>query len=229
MSPASVRISVDGCRIATRPRREWAGEPDKPVDTVTVCLDSQVATLSTCPLFRLNIQPKLAPHLETSKMNRQTATVRQADLRCAWSAPISSPRPPPSCIACCPTPESAHTQTGRRPPARPPKAADGSQALIGHWKEEDGSAATELAGWRPDEKIFVTTGYGKNGSHWEVRFTTVTESMVEGPMVNRQPDGRLLKGTWQVTKKSEDEMPTLFVGTDDGEQVTVKGCFTRVK
>lgn len=108
-------------------------------------------------------------------------------------------------------------------------AGDGTQAIVGHWKEEDGSAATELAGWRPDEKIFVTTGFGKNGSYWEVRFTTVTESMVEGPMVNRQPDGRLLKGTWRVTKRSEDEMPTLFVGTDDGEQVTVKGCFTRVK
>lgn len=99
MSPASVRISVDGCRIATRPRREWAGEPDKPFDTVTVCLDSQGAMLSTRPLFRLRQQAELIPHLEPSKRSWQPAAVRESGLACAWSdvtyawpAPIPSPR-----------------------------------------------------------------------------------------------------------------------------------------
>lgn len=38
-----------------------------------------------------------------------------------------------------------------------------------------------------------------------------------------------MRGIWQVTKKSDNEMPTSFVGTLNGEQVTIKGSFKRVK
>ena len=108
------------------------------------------------------------------------------------------------------------------------KSAGDGQALIGAWEGKDGRA-TELVGWRPDQKVLVATGYGSNGSYWEIKFTTVTEAMIKGEMVNREPDGTVLKGTWQVTRKNDDEMPTLFVGTRDGEKVTVKGSFKRVK
>lgn len=106
-------------------------------------------------------------------------------------------------------------------------AGDGP-TVIGKWKDKDGTA-TELAGWRADQKTFVATGYGADGSYAEVHSTTVTESMIKGNMTKRWPNGSLMEGTWQLTKKSADEMPTLFVGTKDGEEVTIKGSFTRVK
>jgi hypothetical protein len=101
-------------------------------------------------------------------------------------------------------------------------------ALIGRWKGEDGRAI-EITGWRPDRNELVATGYGPNGEYWEVVFTTVTEKMIKGKMIQRTPDGVIKKGTWQVTKKSDDEMPTLFVGTRDGQEVTEKGSFKRVE
>jgi hypothetical protein len=106
--------------------------------------------------------------------------------------------------------------------------ASGGNSFIGIWQDKLGKA-TELAGWRPDRGVFVATGYGDNGAYWEVKFTTVTETMIKGPMVERASDGSFRRGTFQVTKKSEDEMPTLFVGTIDGKKVSVEGCFTRVK
>lgn len=101
-------------------------------------------------------------------------------------------------------------------------------SLIGTWKGPSGNA-TELVGWRPDRGELVATGYGDGGEFWEVKFTTVTEAMVKGPMVDRSSDGSLRRGTFQITRKSEDEFPTLFEGTIDGKKVTIKGCFTRVK
>lgn len=107
------------------------------------------------------------------------------------------------------------------------KLIDGN-SLIGMWKGQ-GEKATELVGWRPDQSALVATGYGENGEHWEVKFTTVTDSMIKGPSFQRTSDGKIMRGTFQLTKKSDDEMPTLFVGTIDGQKATVEGCFTRVK
>jgi hypothetical protein len=101
-------------------------------------------------------------------------------------------------------------------------------ALVGTWKDESGKA-TELVGWRPERGELVATGYGDKGEFWEVRFTTVTEDMVKGPMIDRDADGSVRRGTFQITRKSDDELPTLFEGTVDGEKITIKGCFTRVK
>jgi hypothetical protein len=42
-------------------------------------------------------------------------------------------------------------------------------------------------------------------------------------------DGKIRKGTLQLTKTGDDELPTLFVGTIDGKEVTSKGKYTRVK
>jgi hypothetical protein len=104
------------------------------------------------------------------------------------------------------------------------------QTAIGLWKNRDGSEFTELIGWRPDQKTLVSTAYGSNGSYWEITFTTVTGNMVKGDLVFRQVDGTVSRGTWQVTKKSDDEMPTVFVATDeDGRAVTIEGRFKRVK
>jgi hypothetical protein len=101
-------------------------------------------------------------------------------------------------------------------------------ALTGIWKDEQGKA-TELAGWRPDKKALVTTGYGDQGEFWHGEFTTVTESMIKGEIFHRLADGKIRKGTLQLTKTGDDEMPTLFVGTIDGKEVTSKGKYTRVK
>jgi hypothetical protein len=48
-------------------------------------------------------------------------------------------------------------------------------------------------------------------------------------MVDRSPEGTVRRGTFQITRTSEDELPTLFEGTVDGKQVSIKGLFTRVK
>ena len=107
------------------------------------------------------------------------------------------------------------------------KLVDGD-ALIGLWTGDDGKA-TEVAGWRSDTKELVATGYGPKGEYWEVVFTTVTKDMIKGKMLQRTPDGKVMVGIWQVTKKSNDEMPTLFIGTENGKEVTIKGSFKRVK
>ena len=107
------------------------------------------------------------------------------------------------------------------------KIADGD-SLIGVWEGEDGKAM-ELAGWRTDTKELVATGYGPKGEYWEVVFTTVTETLIKGRMIQRTPEGDILLGLWQVNKNGDDEMPTLFVGTRNGKKVTEKGRFVRVK
>ena len=101
-------------------------------------------------------------------------------------------------------------------------------ALLGLWTGKDGKA-TEIAGWRSDTKELVIIGYGPKGEYWEVTCTTVTESMIKGRMIQRTPEGVIMRGIWQVTKKSDDEMATLFVGTQNGNEVNVKGSFTRMK
>jgi hypothetical protein len=75
----------------------------------------------------------------------------------------------------------------------------------------------------------VIIGYGPKGEYWEVTCTTVTESMIKGRMIQRTPEGVIMRGIWQVTKTSDDEMATLFVGTQNGNEVNVKGSFTRMK
>jgi hypothetical protein len=101
-------------------------------------------------------------------------------------------------------------------------------ALIGVW-ERDGGKSVELAGWRSDQKTFVTTGYGTNGSYWEVKCDTVTKKMMKGKAVQRLPDGSVRKGPWQITKESDDEMESILWLTVDGKEVTLKASFTRVK
>lgn len=107
------------------------------------------------------------------------------------------------------------------------KSADGD-SLIGMWEGVDGKAM-ELAGWRSDTKELVATGYGPKGEYWEVVFTTVTETTIKGKMIQRTPEGVIKVGIWQVTKKSDDEMSTLFVGSRNGKEVTEAGSFQRVK
>lgn len=107
------------------------------------------------------------------------------------------------------------------------KSSDGD-SLIGMWEGKDGKAM-ELAGWRSDTQELVATGYGPKGEYWEVVFTTVTDTMIKGKMIHRTPDAVIRVGTWQVTKKSADEMSTLFVGTRNGKEVTEAGSFKRVK
>jgi hypothetical protein len=101
-------------------------------------------------------------------------------------------------------------------------------ALLGLWMGKDGKA-TEIAGWRSDTKELVVTGYGPKGEYWDVLFTTFTENMIKGKMIQRTAEGVVMRGIWQVTKKSDDEMDTLFVGTANGKEVTIKGSFKRVK
>ena len=74
------------------------------------------------------------------------------------------------------------------------KLAGDNQAALGEWQHKDGTKTTELGGWRPDKKVFVATGYGAKGSYWEVVFTTVTESMIKGDMINRTSDGVISPG-----------------------------------
>ena len=81
-------------------------------------------------------------------------------------------------------------------------------ALLGLWTGKDGKA-TEIAGWRSDTKELVVTGYGPKGEYWDVRFTTFTENMIKGKMIQRTAEGVVMRGIWQVTKKSDDEMDTL--------------------
>ncbi len=102
------------------------------------------------------------------------------------------------------------------------------QVVVGDWEDETGKF-TELAGWRPDQKVLVSTSYGSNGSYCETKFTTVTKSMLKGDMIRRLADGRVMKGTWQVTKKGDDEKTVRFDGTIDGEEITIEGSFKRVK
>jgi len=104
----------------------------------------------------------------------------------------------------------------------------GGDSFLGLWKGDSGEA-TEVVGWRSDTKELVATGYGPNGEYWEVVFTTVTETMIRGRLVHRTPDGAIKLGIWQVTKTNDNEAPTLFVGTRNGEHVTEKGSFQRVK
>jgi hypothetical protein len=96
------------------------------------------------------------------------------------------------------------------------------------WEGKDGKA-TEICGWRSDTKELVVMGYGPKGEYWEVVFTTVTEKMIQGRIIQRTLDGVILRGIWQVTKESDDEMPTLFVGTRNREAASIKGSFKRVK
>lgn len=104
------------------------------------------------------------------------------------------------------------------------------QSVVGAWTDKDGNKSTELVGWCPDQKVLVATAYGANGAYWQIRFTTVTETLVRGPFVSRQTDGSVFQGMWQVTRRNDDELPTLFVGTDkDGKKSVIDGTFKRVK
>ena len=104
--------------------------------------------------------------------------------------------------------------------------ATGGNALIGLWEDENGKG-TELAGWRPDKKEFVATGYGAKGEHWEIVCTIVTKDMLKGTMINRTSDGKIGKGTWTLSKEGKNEMTSLFEGTVNGEETTIKGHFVR--
>lgn len=108
-------------------------------------------------------------------------------------------------------------------------AGDGD-AVVGTWTDKDGAKYTELVGWRPEKKMLVATGYGTNGSYWELKATKVTASMIKGKIVDRRPDGMTYTGTWQCKKVSDDLIETNFTGSDGSDQkITIKGAFKRVK
>lgn len=107
-------------------------------------------------------------------------------------------------------------------------ASDG-KAVIGHWRHDDGTTATEMGGWRPDKRVLVSTAYGSTGAFWELVCTKVTEKTLAGESTSRQPDGTVSKGSWKLTKVGANEMESLFEGTAGDERVTIKGTFRRVE
>ena len=53
--------------------------------------------------------------------------------------------------------------------------------------------------------------------------------MMKGKVVQRLPDGSVRKGPWQITKKGDDELESILWLNVDGDEVTVKAQFKRVK
>ena len=102
----------------------------------------------------------------------------------------------------------------------------GENALIGVY---NGGQSTELIGWRTDKKQFVSTGYGDGGVYWEAIFTHVTKNRIKGKTRHHLPEGKIQKGTLQVTKKGPNVMKSQFKGTIGGEKVTRKRSWERVK
>jgi len=108
------------------------------------------------------------------------------------------------------------------------KLASDGRAIIGHWRNDDGTTATEVAGWRPNEGTLVSTSYGSDGSCGELVCTKVTDKMLQGKMTRREADGSVSQGNWRMTKHDENTMATLLERTIDDKQETIRGTFRRV-
>jgi hypothetical protein len=105
-------------------------------------------------------------------------------------------------------------------------AADGA-AVIGRFKSEASSPAIELGGWRAKTKTYSVSGYGADGSYWQIDFTAMTPDKAEGPHVSVN-DGSEYKGMISLKKVNENQFEWTSSGTDgNGNQVVRNGMFKR--
>ena len=108
------------------------------------------------------------------------------------------------------------------------KMAPTGEALVGEWRNADGTTALEVAGWQADKKIQVVTGYNSVGGYWHIEFGKITETACEGPDHGRNRDGVVYDGKIVSTRTDENHWQWDFVGKDgEGNELKWGGKLTR--
>lgn len=106
------------------------------------------------------------------------------------------------------------------------KIGDGRDAIVGRWKNEDGTRYTEVVGWHPATQELVSTAYGTNGAYWRFRASNVTATQFQGKMVERRSNGETAVGVLTVTRINDELFKSRFVGTSGtNEKITIESTF----
>ncbi|MEM6473661.1 MAG: hypothetical protein AAF802_29150, partial [Planctomycetota bacterium] len=109
--------------------------------------------------------------------------------------------------------------------------SDDAGSVIGQWLDADGSTATEILGWKPESETISAVGFGVNGSHWNIEFTSVSPSEISGHSVDVRANGTTYEGTFRLIRTDDpNKVKTEFRGKDkDENQVTILGQFERIR
>lgn len=109
--------------------------------------------------------------------------------------------------------------------------SDDASSVIGQWLDADGSTATEILGWKPESETISAVGFGVNGSHWNIEFTSVSPMEISGHSVDVRANGTTYEGTFRLIRTDDpNKVKTEFRGKDkDENQVTILGQFERIR
>jgi hypothetical protein len=107
------------------------------------------------------------------------------------------------------------------------KMAPSGEAMTGEWREDGGSSAYEVAGWKADKKVLQVNGYGTESSYWQIDVTEFGDSL-KGSHHGQLPDGTSYKGEIALTKTGDHSWTWEFTGeTADGEKLEMSGKMER--
>lgn len=102
-------------------------------------------------------------------------------------------------------------------------------AFRGNFQEDKGIVSTETAGWRPDTKSMVVSGFGSEGNHWHLKLNKVTPVLVEGESEGVLPSGLSIAGDFSGKLINKDRyVVTINEKGEEGKTNLVKITFSRI-
>ena len=100
--------------------------------------------------------------------------------------------------------------------------------LAGWFTDSNGVVSSEVSGWQADSKVLCVNGFGDGDNYWQLRFSKVTATSVEGTAKGARPDGVEYEGTFVGQLEGENVYKFTIKGkTKEGEPLVFKGVFNK--